>query len=497
MMVIGSVFLEAQQQLAYNRYCRARRCSVPLRDFCRERRYVNFAERWTATFDKPIPNMLLRCIIMITGLGFVAFAVALSRATGLGTSPISCVPAVLSYITPYTIGAITFFMNLIFIALQVVLLRRDFKIVQLLQIAFVGLFSLMIDLFVPLCHVFPMDNYAWQLFFTLISIICTAFGVFLEVKASLICLPGEGVVVAISRVTHIEFPKCKISFDTSLVVIGTVISLIAMGALNGVREGTIVSALTVGLFVKLFNKIFPHFERFAPLAGHLSLMPTSEPEPQSATEADTAAPKPLVITISRQYGSGGREIAHLVGDMLNIRVYDRTLIRLTAEESGLTTDFVRKNEEDIRRGILYNLYSQNYAYIGATPSETDSLFLAQARTITRLADHESCVLVGRNANFILANRENCFNVFIHAPLENRIDRVMKRDNLSSREEAMNTIERIDRERQDNARTYTNKEWGHITDYHLSVDSSLLAPEETAALIVDVALEATKQHSPQA
>ena len=184
MMVIGLVFLEAQRQLSYNRYCRARRCSYPLRDFCRERRYVNFAERWTATFDKPIPNMLLRCIIMITGLGFVAFAVALSRATGLGTSPISCVPAVLSYITPYTIGAITFFMNLIFIALQVVLLRRDFKIVQLLQIAFVGLFSLMIDLFVPLCHVFPMDNYAWQLFFTLISIICTAFGVFLEVKAS-------------------------------------------------------------------------------------------------------------------------------------------------------------------------------------------------------------------------------------------------------------------------------------------------------------------------
>ncbi len=458
---------------------------------------MNFAERWTATFDKPIPNIILRCIVMIAGLGFIAFAVALSRATGLGTSPISCVPAVLSYITPYTIGGITFFMNLIFILIQIVLLRRDFKVVQFLQIAFVGLFSLMIDFFVPLCHVFPMDNYGWQLFFTLISIICTAFGVFLEVKASLICLPGEGVVVAVARVSRIEFPKCKIAFDTTLVVIGTVISLIGMGALNGVREGTIASALTVGLFVKLFNKIFPHFERFAPLAGHISLMPTADAQPQKSTDEETTTPKPLVITISRQYGSGGREIAHLVGGMLNIRVYDRTLIRLTAEESGLTTDFVRKNEEDIRRSILYNLYAQNYAYIGATPSETDSLFLAQARTITRLADNESCVLVGRNANFILANRENCFNVFIHAPLENRIERVMKRDNLASREEAISTIERIDHERQDNARTYTNKEWGHITDYHLSVDSSLLAPEETAALIVDVALEATKQHSPQA
>lgn len=109
------------------------------------RETMTFSQRWHAFFDKPIPNIILRLVVMSIGLAFVAMGVALSRATGLGTSPISCIPAVFSFITPVTIGTFTFILNVIFVFVQVILLRRDFHPLQLLQIVFVFVFSILID----------------------------------------------------------------------------------------------------------------------------------------------------------------------------------------------------------------------------------------------------------------------------------------------------------------------------------------------------------------
>ena len=107
----------------------------------RERNLVGFTNRWHAFFDRTVPNIILRMIVMVCGLAFVAASVGLTRATGLGTSPISCVPTTLSFFTPLTIGGWTFVMNVLFVVLQIILLRRDFKIVQLLQIPYVFVFS--------------------------------------------------------------------------------------------------------------------------------------------------------------------------------------------------------------------------------------------------------------------------------------------------------------------------------------------------------------------
>lgn len=451
---------------------------------------MNITQRWYELFDRTVPNLVLRIVVMAVGLSFVAGSVAITRASGLGTSPISCIPATLSYMTPLTIGMWTFIMNCLFVAIQIALLRREFKPIQFLQIPFVFVFSALIDLFVPFAEMLPMPNYPVQFLYTILGAFMTAFGVFLQVKASFITLPGEGIVLTFSKVTNIAFPKCKMTFDTSMVVIATVASLAVLGGLYGVREGTILSALAVGAIVGLYNRLFPHFERFCPLQGHKTFTVTTMDAPEDASEASTTgtatgAATPLVITIGREYGSGGREIGQALGRELGIPVFDHTLIELTAKESGLTADYIKAHEQEVRRGLLYNLYMQTYNRVGTDPEQMDDIWLAQARAITKLADDGACVIVGRCANAILEGRENVFNVFIHAPLVPRIGRVMKREHVGEAQ-AIETIERIDRERAEHARRFADIEWGAAKHYNLTIDSSLAQPGDSAKVIAGLA-----------
>lgn len=460
---------------------------------------MKLTAQWHAFFNRTVPNAVLRIAVMLVGVSFVAASVGLTRATGLGTSPISCVPTTLSFFTPLTIGGWTFVMNLVFVTIQIILLRRGFPVVQLLQIPYVFVFSAEIDLFMPLFTYFPMDNYILQLLWSVVGCFMTAFGVFLQVKASFLTLPGEGVVLAIAKVSKGPFPKIKIGFDSSLVLIAVVISLVAMGGLYGVREGTIISALTVGAIVGLFNKALPHFERFCPIEGHITLTATTMASPEDASQKGAGAPEaplaaedpeltPLVITISREFGSGGREIGQKLGKRLGIPVFDHSLIELTAQESGLTPEYVKDHEQEVRRGIKYNLYMQSYASFGLEPTHTDELWLAQARAITRIANEGSCVIVGRCAGAILSKRPNVFNVFVYAPLVPRIARVMKRENVDHME-AARMIERIDKERKEHCKHYVGGEWTDVKSYNLSLDSSLVPTDETAKFIAKLARDA--------
>lgn len=226
---------------------------------------LSFFDRWNAVFTKPVPNLVLRMAVLVVGLGFIAFGVALSRATGMGTSPISCVPAVLSYAVPgITIGTFTFVFNLVFVAAQVAMLRRDYKPIQLLQLPLTLVFAVLIDLFVPLAERVPLPTYPTCVAAMLVSVCFTAFGVFLEVKATFIPLPGEGISTTVSKVTGIAFPRCKLGFDVGNVVLGAAISLLAMGGLFGVREGTLIAALAVGPLVRVVNRALPQFDRWVP-----------------------------------------------------------------------------------------------------------------------------------------------------------------------------------------------------------------------------------------
>ncbi len=447
-------------------------------------------ERWYAFFNRNVPNVVLRLIIMLAGVSIVSASVALTRATGLGTSPVSCFPATLSYLTPLSTGVLTFIMNVLFVFIQIALLRRNFNPVQLLQIPYVFVFSALIDVFVPVCELIPMGNYGLQVLWSIVGCLMTAFGVFLQVKASFLTLPGEGIILAISRVTKVAFPKIKVAFDSTNVVVAAIVSLACSGGLYGVREGTILAALAVGTIVGLFNKALPRFEKFCPVQGHITLTAAGMDAPGETSEPKTEGEStPLVITIGRQFGSGGREIGQAVGKELGIPVFDHTLIELTAEESGLTRSYIAAHEQEVRGGLLYNLYMQSMKdRFVSDVQEMDPIWLAQARAITKLADTGSCVIVGRCANFILKGRSNVFDVFVHAPLVPRIGRVMERENVDHMK-AAETIERIDAERAEHCRRFAGKEWGSSENYQLSLDSSFQPAADNAKLIANLARKA--------
>lgn len=238
--------------------------------------------------DKPIPNMVARVIVVLVGMALVAFGIALSRQTLLGSSPISAIPTVLSFAFPFTVGTFTFGISLIFLALQVILLRRDFSPVQLLQLPFLFLFSATIDMFVVVVSGWPFDAYALRVAWILVSCVAVGLGVYLQTQVRLIMLPGDAVVVAIANVSGWQFSKCKLGFDITQMVLAVAISLACSGALVGVREGTLIAALIVGPIIQLISRAVGDFHRFVPVDGHPTFLPDAgasksdsdvEPEP--------------------------------------------------------------------------------------------------------------------------------------------------------------------------------------------------------------------------
>ena len=196
-----------------------------------------------------------RYTMFLVGVLISAVGIAFITRAGLGTSPISSIPFVLSLITPewLTMGLFTFVFNMLFLAGEAVL-RRGFTLGQALQIPATVLFSLCIDRamsIVPTRYGGPWPDSAVYL---IVGCLVMAFGISLEVMADVIMLPGEAFVRALSRKLGREFGNVKVCFDSSLAAAAIVIALLAFHRLNGVREGTLFSALTVGQIVKLYTR---------------------------------------------------------------------------------------------------------------------------------------------------------------------------------------------------------------------------------------------------
>ena len=232
---------------------------------------MRVGQRWHDFFDATMPNVALRAVVMLAGIAFVAFGIALSRATDLGISAISCIPGVLNYATGFSLGTITFVFNVLLALSQIALLRRKYKPLQLLCIPFLFYFSALIDLFVLVTMQIPMPVYPVRLLFSFLSCCSIALGVWLQKKAALIMLPGDGIVQTISAVFHTDFGKTKIAFDLSLITTGAVMSFALMGGLYGVREGTIMAALIVGVIIRVIDAHLPRFDYFVPVEGHPTL----------------------------------------------------------------------------------------------------------------------------------------------------------------------------------------------------------------------------------
>ncbi len=424
-----------------------------------------------------IKKLITRCIVLIIGLFVVSLGVSLSVRADLGTSPISCVPYVYSLQYPLSMGTISTIIFCLFILAQVVILKTDFHPIQLLQIPVAMLFGLFVDLNMSLTSGIHPANYFLQWMLCLLSCAVIAFGVFLQVKANVTYLAPEGLALTISKRYRIEFGKVKVGLDSSLVIVGIVSSFLMFHELLGVREGTVAAALIVGTIVRFYNRKIRFFDSL--VEKNTTVLPVIQ------------LPKAnFVITIAREFGSGGHEIGGIVAQKLGIAFYDNKLIDLSAVEGGLTHKYVKENEQKLKNKLLFDLYEQNYAFVDEEKPALDTLFLTQSKVIRDIAQQESCVIVGRCADFILQKHPNCFNVFVHADKQYRINRISKEFNCN-RHEALKQIEHKDRERTNYCLHYTGKIWGKADNYPLSIDSSVFGTEKAAELIIE-ALQAKKQ-----
>ena len=181
----------------------------------------------------------------------------------------------------------------------------------------------------------------------------------------------------------------------------------------------------------------------------------------------------FVVTIGRQYGSGGKEIGKALADRLGIKCYDKTLIELAAQKSGFSPDTIEKIDEKSANPLFVPIAPNYYGNIVGGNFEfsmSDKLFLIESEIIKNIAINESAVIVGRCGNEVLKGMPHVLNVFIYAPIEDRVKRIMARQNLDEKK-ALSMINKVDKKREQYFNFYTGKKWG-VNDYHLSVSSTL-------------------------
>lgn len=422
-------------------------------------------------------ELIRRYILFIVGLFVNSLGICLIIKADLGSSPISSLPYTLSLKYPISLGTLTFCLNLFLIAGQMIILKKDFKKREWLQLPVSVLFGVFIDLSMWMLTWLSPETYFLKILVLVVGCAVLGLGVSLEVIAHVVMLSGEAFVQAISVKKKKEFGIVKILFDTSLMLLAVVASLILFRAVIGVREGTVIAAFLVGMFARYDNKRLSFLNRY--------LQPVSVESLEPLAALDKAGHQHIVITIAREYGSGGREIGQRLSQRLGIPFFDRELIEMAAQKNGMNADFVATHEQNIPSHLLYEMIMQDFtAPIEQSLSFDDALFVTQSKIIRKLASDQSCIIVGRCADFVLRDFDNCLKVFVHADYEHKLQRIVQ-EYGERPEVAREKLKYVDKGRANHYRTYTDRIWNEASHYDLCLNSSLLGIEGCCDLIQDV------------
>ena len=407
-----------------------------------------------------------RYLIFLVGLFVNSLGVSLITKANLGTSPISSIPYVLSLNFPFTLGNFTIFFSIFLIVLQLIILRKNFKLEHILQIPVSIIFGYFIDLTMILFSWVNPEAYIMKIVYLLIGCLILGVGVYMEVLADVVMLPGESFVRAIVLTWKTNFGTTKICFDVSMSVIAAVLSFVFAGRLAGVREGTVIAALLVGFIARLIGK------KLAFLKDMIFPESVSAENENEAKEQTAGTYGKNVIAIGRQFGSGGHDIGKILAEKLGYDFYDAEIIQMTAGTTGYTPEFIKKNEEIMTNSLIYDLVNQMYLNADMQDeAPKDKIFEAECQVVRNLAKKGNCVIVGRCADYVLRNSGNCLKVFFSAPLVSRIRRVAQRQNITEGE-AKATVQKNEKLRADNYRYYTRRMWGAAGNFDLSLNTDL-------------------------
>ena len=422
---------------------------------------------------------LKKLVVLVIGLFILALGIALSSKSSIGVSPSASLSYVLSQIFPISMGTFTMIVNVVFIIVQILLLRKDYKPINLLQLAVVFVFGYFTDLTLAIVEPLQIEAYWLKLVLAVVSCVIMALGVFLEVKAHLIVMASEGAISAISEKVHLDFGIVKIIIDWGFIIISCAISLLVFHKLNGVREGTVIAAFLVGYCTRFFNKHIKFLDKFLELSPGIQESPVL-----------TGASYPLVITIERELGCGGHKIGEALAKHLGIPLYDYEIISETAKEMGLPADEVQKSEERLDAGLVSRVARLNNEET-QIKTRQEEIFASQVKVIRSLAAKESCVIVGRLGGFILKGRPNTLNLFFSADRGFRAERISKEMNIPLLE-AGKLVKREDQSRVEYCKHFTGMPWGLAAHYGLTLHTSDYGIERSTEMVLS-ALEHAKEY----
>lgn len=414
-------------------------------------------------------ELLKRYIIFIIGLFINSFGVSFITKSSLGTSPISSIPYTLSLGFKPTLGMFTLYMSIFLIMIQIILLRKNFPKQYFLQIPVSFAFSWFIDITMDLLYFMVPDTYLMKFISLVTGCLILGVGVYMEMAADVVMLPGESFVKAVSVTFHKDFGKTKVVFDTSITIIAGVIGFVLFHKPTGVREGTIIAALLVGLIARLLKRKLVFVENF--LLKNGSIIEKKELQENTSN---------VVITINREYGSGGRQIAQELAKNLGFEYYDKNIIEMAAKESNLPEAYVEAKEQTMTNSFLYDLFSQ-YQVFTEEETKLDKLYEIEAKIVREAASKGNCVIVGRCADYILKDVYNCYNIFIYAKEDFKVQQIMQREHLE-RTIALKHMRDINKKRFIHYKYYTGRIWGLSKNYNLCLDVSTLCLEDAVDMI---------------
>lgn len=197
-------------------------------------------------------------------------------------------------------------------------------------------------------------------------------------------------------------------------------------------------------------------------------------------------PNEYVIVVGREFGSGGREVGRALAKRLGIPYYDKELLRQAAKKSGISEDIFSRADESrpsILSSILSMGYNPNDGMYTSTSMSREKLYTAQSNVVREVTHAGPCVIVGRTADYVARDLPNMVSIFLHSPLEKRVDRILARKDCASRDEATRLATRKDKQRESYYNYFTGRRWGSSSNYHLSIDASSMPTEAIVDLII--------------
>ncbi|WP_407397840.1 cytidylate kinase family protein [Anaerovibrio sp.] len=431
---------------------------------------------------KTVSELLRRYLLYTLGIILMACGIAVLIKAEMGVAPMVTMPYTIWLIADvFTVGAWIGLFNFAGLLGQLIIRRGRVKkqamVMQIITALALGIFTDMalnsLAGFNPMSH----SGRAVTCFF---SSVLMASSLYCCVISSVALLPVDSLLRLLGAIYHKKFSTMRWISDITLSLLSAVLGLIFLGNLGGVREGTVIVAVFTGVILKLLMKYLRWFTYI--------LLPENRVDDISSVIDDDINEKHFVLTVSHEYGSGGHSIARRIAHELNLPYYDSDIIQMAAEDSEFAYKYLEEHGDKVTSNALYSLYEwYTSAYDKDEELTQEQVYKIEAQVIQEIAAKDSCVIVGRLANYVLQNHKNSLHIFITADELDRTKRVMRKEKIDQ-QRAMEQIKKHAKLRTEHCSKFSDAQYGIGSSYDITIKSSKYGVDRTAAILLQLIKE---------